>query len=154
MKRISDELFITEHFDLDNIIAIRIENGEFYFLGWMENAEHYSIQMMSNYHSAKLDRDLVLGDSLYNAITTSEGYDQHVFYAWIMDDHGKLVQKGDLEYDSPYARFLSFIRNYERNGISDQNDHDIFCISKEEFRQVMDALRDGDYVFVIDGGLR
>lgn len=46
MKRIIDELFVTEEnrgYSLDDIIAIRIQNGEFYFLGWMENAERYSI---------------------------------------------------------------------------------------------------------------
>ena len=47
MKRISDELFVTGEnrtYSLDDVIAIRIQDGEFYFLGWMENAECYSIQ--------------------------------------------------------------------------------------------------------------
>ena len=45
MKRISDELFVTGEnrtYSLDDVIAIRIQDGEFYFLGWMENAERYS----------------------------------------------------------------------------------------------------------------
>lgn len=44
MNRISDELFVTGEnrtYSLDDVIAIRIQDGEFYFLGWMENAERY-----------------------------------------------------------------------------------------------------------------
>lgn len=38
MKRISDELFVTGEnrtYSLDDVIAIRIQDGEFYFLGLM-----------------------------------------------------------------------------------------------------------------------
>ena len=75
---ICDETFINSGFDYDDIVAIRIENGEFYFLGWMEDAEHYKIQMMTDYTFGKLMRDSVSCGSLYSAITECDGYDQHV----------------------------------------------------------------------------
>lgn len=78
MKRIIDELFVTEEnrgYSLDDIIAIRIQNGEFYFLGWMENAECYSIQWAKS--NSKIERDLLIAsDDIYDAsdhITISEG---------------------------------------------------------------------------------
>ena len=39
IKRISDETFKNSNFNYDDIVSIRIENGEFYFLGWMENGD-------------------------------------------------------------------------------------------------------------------
>ena len=41
MIRLSDALFISSEPDYDTVIAIRIKNGEYYFLGWMENTEGY-----------------------------------------------------------------------------------------------------------------
>ena len=39
MIRLSDAVFISSEPDCDSVIAIRIKNGEYYFLGWMEDAE-------------------------------------------------------------------------------------------------------------------
>ena len=153
MNRICDETFINSGFDYDDIVAIRIENGEFYFLGWMEDAEHYKIQMMTDYTFGKLIRDSVSCGSLYSAITECDGYDQHVFYAWIVDDDGNVIQEQEQAYKNVYERFLSFVRNYERNGVSDSDDHDIFCMTTEEFQGIADALRDGDYIFVMEDGI-
>ena len=153
MKRISDGIFTTSNFNYDDIVAIRIENGEFYFLGWMEDAETYKIQMMQDYTMGKLDRDAVLCGSIYNAVTTCDGYGQNVFYGWIVDNDGIVIQKKDQAYGSAYARFLSFIREYERNGVFDNDDHDIFYLTSEEFQDIADVLRDGDYVFVMEDGL-
>ena len=50
----------------------------------------------------------------------------------------------------PYREFLSYVRSYERNGIRDKDDHDIFCVTESELYALADALRDGDYVFVIE----
>lgn len=153
MNRICDGTFLDSGFDYDDIVAIRIENGEFYFLGWMEDAEHYKIQMMTDYHLGKLERDSVLCSSLYNAVTECDGYEQHVFYAWIVDDDGNVIQKQEQSYKNAYERFLSFVKSYERNGISDADDHDIFCVTTEEFQGIADALRDGDYIFVMEDGI-
>ena len=76
MKRISDELFVTGEnrtYSLDDVIAIRIQDGEFYFLGWMENAEHYSIQWAKS--NSKIERDLLIAsDDVYDAITSCKDY--------------------------------------------------------------------------------
>lgn len=73
------------------LYPIRIENGEFYFLGWMENGERYKIQMLQDYTKGKLDLDDVLCGSIYNAVTTCDGYGQNVFYAWILDGEGFVI---------------------------------------------------------------
>ena len=45
MIRLSDAVFISSEPDCDSVIAIRIKNGEYYFLGWMEDAENYNYVM-------------------------------------------------------------------------------------------------------------
>lgn len=45
---------------------------------------------------------------------------------------------------------LSCINPYQRNGKSDPDDHNIFLMTQKEFGDCIDALRDGDYVFVIE----
>lgn len=95
MKRISDETFKNSNFNYDDIVSIRIENGEFYFLGWMENGERYKIQMLQDYTKGKLDFDDVLCGSIYNAVTTCDGYGQNVFYAWILDGEGFVILEQD-----------------------------------------------------------
>ena len=52
--------------------------------------------------------------------------------------------------ENPYSDFLSNIKCYERNAMSDADDHDIFSLTMDEIYSISDALRDGDYVFVID----
>ena len=135
MRRMSDGTFITKQPDMDDIYAIRIENGEYYFLGWMEDAEGYNIQIAQQPKNCLLERDCFSDtNSLYNTITASAGY-----------------QKIDLiSSANPYQEFLSHVRNYERNGIRDEDDHDIFVLAEEELYAIIDALRDGDYVFVIE----
>ena len=151
MKRISDELFITEEnrgYSLDDIKAIRTQNSEFYFLGWMENAERYSIQWVKL--NSKIERDLLIAsDDVYDAITSCKDYNK-VENDWLMDDKGNLLTKDDHEYRNPYEKFLSCINPYQRNGKSDSDDHDIFLMTQKEFGDCIDALRDGDYVFVIE----
>lgn len=151
MKRIIDELFVTEEnrgYSLDDIIAIRIQNGEFYFLGWMENAERYSIQWAKS--NSKIERDLLIAsDDVYDAITSCKDYNK-VENDWLMDDKGNLLNKDDHEYRNPYEKILSCINPYQRNGKSNPDDHDIFLMTQKEFGDCIDALRDGDYVFVIE----
>lgn len=151
MKRISDELFVTGEnrtYSLDDVIAIRIQDGEFYFLGWMENAERYSIQWAKS--NSKIERDLLIAsDDIYDAITSCKDYNK-VENDWLMDDKGNLINKDDHEYRNPYEKFLSCINPYQRNGKSDPDDHNIFLMTQKEFGDCIDALRDGDYVFVIE----
>ena len=57
MIRLSDALFISSEPDYDTVIAIRIKNGEYYFLGWMENAEDYKYVIAKHPEENLLDRD-------------------------------------------------------------------------------------------------
>ena len=60
------------------------------------------------------------------------------------------LNKDDHEYRNAYKKFLSCINPYQRNGKSDPDDHNIFLMTQKEFGDCIDALRDGDYVFVIE----
>lgn len=139
MKRYSDEKFINSRHDKDKVIALRVKNGEFYFIGWMEDAENYAMQIAKNVDSCELCRDTVVGmGDIYVAITNCEGYN-NVY---------NISQSDSKDYINEYEMFLSFVKPYERNGVSD-GDHDIFILSKDEFSSISDALRDGDYVFML-----
>lgn len=137
MIRLSDAVFISSEPDCDSVIAIRIKNGEYYFLGWMEDAENYNYVMAKHPEENLLDRDCFSdANSLYCNIISCDGYNDAYLSA---------------KTDNPYADFLSNIKCYERNGKSDADDHDIFSLTMDEIYSISDALRDGDYVFVIDG---
>lgn len=153
MRRLSDETFIKTKPEKDSVIGIRIKNGEFYFLGWMEDAAHYAIQIPCNVEKCQIERDqLMLASECMDvvlAIENTEGYNVMQLY-WETDEDGALLNPDDEKFKDPYSRFLSFINLYERNGVSDPEDHDIFVTTAEEFAQVCDALRDGDYIFVFE----
>lgn len=136
MIRLSDATFISTEPDCDSVIAIRIKNGEYYFLGWMENAENYNYVIAKHPEENLLDRDCFSdANSLYSNIISCDGYNN----AYL-----------SVHTEYPYADFLSNINCYERNGIADSDDHDIFSLTMDEIYSISDALRDGDYVFVID----
>lgn len=88
MVKISDKTFTTIPYfpegkvDKDNIYALRIDNGKIFFIGWMENAENYAIQMSNSISDSELDKSKLLGGaSMYDCITSNPGYnDMH--YAW------------------------------------------------------------------------
>lgn len=135
MIRIGDGNFIQNEPYMDTVVAIRIEKGEYYFLGWMEEAENYNIQIAKHPENCLLGRDCFSDfGSLHESITDSEGYNR----VYVINS------------TDPYREFLSHVRSYERNGIRDKDDHDIFCVTESELYALADALRDGDYVFVIE----
>lgn len=153
MRRLSDETFIKTKPEKDSVIGIRVKNGEFYFLGWMEGAENYAIQIPHKIEDCQIERDqLMIADERMDvvfAIESTDGYHRMQYY-WETDEDGKLLSPDDEKFKDPYSRFLSFINLYERNGVSDPEDHDIFVTSAKEFSQICDALRDGDYVFIFE----
>lgn len=135
MIRLSDAVFISSEPGCDSVIAIRIKNGEYYFLGWMEDAENYNYVMAKHPEINLLDRDCFSNaDSLYCSIIDCYGYNDTY----------------PSKTENPYADFLSNIKCYERNGKSDVEDHDIFSLIMDEIYSISDVLRDGDYVFVIN----
>ena len=116
MKRISDELFVTGEnrtYSLDDVIAIRIQDGEFYFLGWMENAERYSIQWAKS--NSKIERDLLIAsDDVYDAITSCKDYNK-VENDWLMDDKGNLLKTimNIVIHMKNFSHVLTHIREME-----------------------------------------
>lgn len=135
MRRMSDGTFIAEQPDMDGIYAIRIKNGEFYIVGWMDVAAIYNMQIVTNPEDCLLDRDCFSDiDSLNLSIATA------------IND----MEIDAINSSSPYQEFLSHVRSYARGGSSDEDDHDIFIFAEKELYAIADALRDGDYVFVIE----
>lgn len=138
MERLSDDTFIEMQPNEDSVIALRIENGEFFFIAWMENAEDYF--MMYTKSPVELDRDVVMNGNILNdlvdIISTETQYP---------------VDNDTLEENkNEYSEFLKYVEPYTRNGESRADDHDIFMMTEKEFQSFCDALRDGDYVFVIE----
>lgn len=134
MLRMSDDAFVNDRPNKDTVVAIRIYNGEYYFLGWMEDSENYDMQIANHPEQNLLSRDCFWSRrNLIEEITSCDGYNDVT----------------SIKDSEPYRKFLSYIRNYEKNGKSDENDHDIFQFSEGELLAICDALKDGDYVFVI-----
>lgn len=136
MKRISDEKFIEMKPDKDRVIALKIEKEEFYFVGWMENAPNYDMQIAMNVLQCKLDREFLIGGGdLFETIQSCDGYNNMYVLRDLKD---------------AYRKFLSCIKCYERNGRKNTDDHDIFQVTVDEIIDVIDALRDGEYIFIIE----
>lgn len=138
MKRISDEKFIETQPDKDRVIALKVEKGEFYFVGWMENAPNYDMQIAMDALRCKLDREyLIGGGDLFETIQSCDGY------------NNMYVSRSIRERDA-YRKFLSYIKCYERSGQENTDDHDIFQVTTDEIIDLIDALRDGEYIFIIE----
>ena len=150
MRRISDDMFREMEYDLDKIVGIRVKDGEFYFLAWMENAPHYKIQKAMSENGYLLDRAGIMFDgNLYDAITTCDGYN-NMYLLYNTDDEGDVTDEAAAQFEDAYDMFLSLIKCYERNGSSDVDDHDIIMLSKDELSSFCDILRDGDYIFIVE----
>lgn len=149
MQRFSDDAFKRMKYAADNIVGIRIKDGEFYFLAWMEDAKHYRIQQAMDSDGYLLDRDIIINSgNLYDAITECDGYN-NMYLLYELDDDGNLINEDDKQFENEYDKFLSLINCYERNGKSDEDDHDIIILTKEEMISFFDVFRDGDYVFIV-----
>lgn len=149
MKRISDEQFLKLKPDQDTVIGIRVKDGEFYFLAWMENAEYYRIQRAVTYNGYLMDRtQLIVDGDIYQAVTSTQGY--NIMYSlYNIDDAGNPINDEDKRFADEYEKFLSLIKPYERNDKSDPDDHDILMLSKDELSSFCDLLRDGDYILIM-----
>lgn len=140
MKRISDELFLGMKPDMDKVFAIRVKKEDFYFLGWMENAEDYKIQMAVSPEESLLSRDYLIGDGdLYEAVVNCDGY-----------NNMETLAEGDVSDEEAYQKFLSLIQCYTRNGVSDVGDHDIFIMTENDISNFLDLFRDGEYIIVLE----
>lgn len=146
MKRLSDNEFILSQTNMDNIYGIRIMDGEFYLMGLMEDAESYRIKKSMHCDGDFLERDHLISTG---EILTDENMPARFAILFELDDNGRPKEEYIKDCENAYAYFLQLLRPYTRNGVSD-GDHDIFMLTKNEFSAICDALRDGDYIFIVE----
>ena len=145
MERISDETFCRGNYEYDKIIALHIQNDGYYFLGWMEDAQEYKIQMSRYPWMYKLSEDdLIVNENPYTAIIENPQFNC-MECLYILDSNGKPAYDEDKNINA-YEKFLSIANNHG----SDSEDHDIFITTTHEFSDICDSLRPGDYVFIFD----
>lgn len=150
MRRISDELFVKGNYDMDGIVAIRVKDGEFYFLAWMEDAPHYKIQKAMNSDGYLLDRSgIVIDGDVFAEVEMTKEYD-NMYLLYCMDSNGNLSDEEDNAFSNAYEKFLTLVNCYERNGQSDENDHEILELTREELSSICEVLRDGDYILIVE----
>lgn len=133
MKRVSDGLFVGANYNKDSVVGVRIKDGNLYLIGYMEDADEYSFVIPRCWEDTVISRD--------SAVVCGEICAENLDFPTYVST--------EKENESPYEAFLGYIRPYERNGISD-GDHDIFEVSKDNLSDIIDALRDGDYVFILE----
>lgn len=149
MQRISDELFVKQAYDLDKIVAVRVKDGEFYFLAWMENAPHYKIQQAMSSDGYLMDRGgLIFDGDIFSSVQATKEYN-NMYLLYRTDDNGNFEDEDDAKFQNAHEMFLTLVNCYERNGVSDVDDHDILMLSKDELSSICDMLRDGDYIFIV-----
>lgn len=133
MIRMSAERFLKNYYG-SKVHAVRIKNGEFYFLAWIDNKN----QLIVTRNPIQLERDIVMCLPILEAAALNDAWDQEV-------QNVRAEGKRDA-----HEKILSCVKPYERNGVSDKGDYDIFRMNIEEWHALCDALRDGDYLLVID----
>lgn len=121
----------------NNIIALRVQDEKVYFVGWMEDAENYKISWMNKGNELDLS-SLLLNYNLYKEITELPGYNT-MEYGWKTDDDGNVISEEESEDE--YQAFIDLLND----------GYKIFDIGKYEICDIIDSLKDGDYVFIIEG---
>lgn len=124
MKRLSESDFIKYRPYKDDVIAIKIADGKYYFAGWMEDAENYNMQI------AKHPELNLIGQGGF-------------------DNRGSLYQKifecADYNHmycdkcENSYKTFLEYMDQCK-----------ILLLNEKELNGIYDVLRDGLYVFIIE----
>lgn len=150
MKRISSEKFIKNNYE-NNVYALRVRNGEYFILAGVEenNNDGAAPVRVAVYREWPLRQDLLLsgsysvnnplGDALADEIECHAG---GITYDYETED--------DIhQYKTVNQCILSYIRPYTREETSNPDDYDIFEVSGEEFSDIADVLKDGDYIIVI-----
>lgn len=140
-------MFLAEKPNQDRVVAVRIKDGEFYFLAWMENAEHYRIQAAQKSNGYLMDKGFLFrtGD-IYEAVQSTEEYNSmDVLYQ--IDDCGNAME---TEFTDEYDRFLALFAfgKFAQSRTIDLLD--IISISSNEFHNFGETFRDGDYIFIVD----
>lgn len=149
MKKISDEQFLSMKPEQDSVVGIRIKDGEFYFLAWMENAPHYRIQQAQNPDGYLIDRNRLIGDGdIYSSVQETKEYNA-MYLHYLLDDEGNVLDDIDKDFENEYEMFLTLISCNNNNWKSVEQNHTILLFLKEELISFCDLLRDGDYILVM-----
>lgn len=127
MQRISKKHFTMWGYEA---IAIRIKDGEFYFLGWDDN-ETNAVYTSRNSNGIKLDKTQVCTTSLVDAIVNSDGYNSSL----------SLVLHDEEDFD------IILVVNPNSK---DKDDYNIFIFTDKEWNDICGSLADGDYLIIIE----
>lgn len=127
MKRLDTYTFINGDINKDKIVALEINNGHIYFIGWMEDAESYSIQWAGDENEIYANI-LRLTKDLYHVITHSPGYDDFTY---------------DETTENEYKYFLECLNENIQN-------IPILKLKTSELIALYDVLKDGIYVLVME----
>lgn len=127
MKRLDTYTFINGDINKDKIVALEINNGHIYFIGWMEDAESYSMQWAGDGNEIDINA-LRLTEDLYHVITHSPGYDDFTY---------------DETTGNEYEYFLECIDANIQN-------IPILKLKTSGLIALYDVLKDGIYVLVME----
>lgn len=148
MKRISQETFVNGKWE-ENVTGLQIENGEFYWICDIEEWPDYpefnkdGLRIFAPYNgSVILDRALVFEGSL-NICEASNYENTPMTYYYETEEECK-------KFKNVYECMLEYIQPYRRNKNSDPDDYDIFIMNKQELIDFCDALKDGDYIIILN----
>lgn len=153
MEKLTMGQFLAKKPNPDSVVAVRIKNGEWYFLAWMEDAEHYRIQAARDIDGYLMIKEILseTGD-VYEAVQNTAEYNfMDVLYN--LDDNGNVISENDRDFDDEYDRFLSLF-TFGRFACSfnceKRKNLQIIEISQKEIRENGDLLRDRDYIFIME----
>lgn len=132
MKKISKEEFVLQQPNPDKVIAFRIETSQIYFLGWMEDAENYKIQMAQS-STGYLLKD-GFKNSIYDAITSVDEYNHMNVYDFKKNEEFCK----EHSFENAHDMFASFIE-----------DAHIAITTEQELLRNEANLVDGKYIFII-----
>lgn len=153
MERLYYESFIQGSYG-EEVYAISVKDGEIYTKAWVEEwpdasrripegvNEPFRILSTSVSEGIALDKGTIVCEkSMFKVIMEAEDYNNPLYYHYETDR---------TDFESVYDCLCSFVKPYSNHGKVDSNDYDIFKMTFEEFQSIYDALRDGDYIFVIE----
>lgn len=114
----------------ESAIAIRIQDGDFLFLGAQR-----AYKSLLPAEPVPLDRgDMIAPDTRVNPIDR------------MLDE----AKRQKIEVIKSAASIKDEVKCYSLHGETpDEDDRDIFVVTDKELVAIADALRDGDYIFII-----
>ena len=154
MKRITDKEFLETTPDMDSIVAIRVENGKFYFHAWMsqyigllDGHTECNIQYAYNPFTCNIAREDLIRNDIFEAIRYSD---------WMKFSN----ERGDVHYVedakredgsrmNSYETLLSLVQNRTGDKGAICAGHNILELTNDEIDSIYGMLRNGDYVFVV-----